>query len=143
MLALYSREVSFVFARIILDLEIIMSSKNKQLESTEKVDEAISKYNDSKLLQFDENNTVSSGNDINAKITSLDTDLAHLRNELGSINNSVEEGLDRLGDTDTDLTAKVSETYKRLGEIDNAYKSLLEISSEINCLASFGAGVPG
>jgi len=109
-----------------------MSSKNKQLESTEKVDEAISKYNDSKLLQFDENNTVSSGNDINAKITSLDTDLAHLRNELGSINNSVEEGLDRLGDTDTDLTAKVSETYKRLGEIDNAYKSLLEISSRID-----------
>ena len=109
-----------------------MSSKNKQLESSEKVDEAISKYNDSKLLKFGENNTVTPGNDINAKITSLDTDLAHLRNELGAINNSVEEGLDRLGDTDTDLTAKVSETYKRLGEIDNAYKSLLEISSRID-----------
>ena len=117
-----------------------MSSKNKQLEASteaptetsEKVNEAISKYNDSKLLTFDENNTVPTGNDINAKITSLDTDLAHLRNELGSINNSVEEGLDRLGDTDTDLTAKVSETYKRLGEIDNAYKSLLEISSRID-----------
>ena len=52
--------------------------------------------------------------------------------ELGVINNSVEEGLDRLGDTDTDLTAKVSETYKRLGEIDHAYKSLLEISSRID-----------
>ncbi len=109
-----------------------MSSKNKQLESSEKVNEAISKYNDSKLLKFDEKNTVSTGNDINEKITSLDTDLAHLRNELGSINVSVEEGLDRLGDTDTDLTAKVSETYKRLGEIDNAYKSLLEISSRID-----------
>ncbi len=109
-----------------------MSSKNKQLESSNKVNEAISKYNDSKLLKFDENNSVPSGNDINAKITSLDTDLAHLRNELGAINSSVEEGLDRLGDTDTDLTAKVSETYKRLGEIDNAYKSLLEISSRID-----------
>ncbi|VAW54852.1 hypothetical protein MNBD_GAMMA05-1821 [hydrothermal vent metagenome] len=109
-----------------------MSSKNKQLESSEKVNEAISKYNDSKLLKFDENNLIPSGNDINAKITSLDTDLAHLRNELGTINNSVEEGLDRLGDTDTDLTAKVAETYKRLGEIDNAYKSLLEISSRID-----------
>jgi len=109
-----------------------MSKKNKQLESSEKVNDAISRYSDSKLIKFDENNTVTPGKDINAKITSLDTDLAHLRNELGSINSSVEEGLDRLGDTDTDLTAKVSETYKRLGEIDNAYKSLLEISSRID-----------
>ena len=86
----------------------------------------------SKLLKFDENNIVSPGKDINAKITTLDTDLAQLRMELGVINNSVEEGLDRLGDTDTDLTAKVAETYKRLGEIDNAYKSLLKISSRID-----------
>ena len=87
---------------------------------------------ESKLLKFDEENTVSSGRDINTKITDLDADLAHLRAELGAINNSVEEGLDRLGDTDTDLTAKVSETYKRLGEIDNSYKSLLQISTRID-----------
>ena len=86
----------------------------------------------SKLIIFDKNNTVSSGKDINTKITALDTDLAQLRMELGVINNSVEEGLDRLSDNDTDLTAKVSETYKRLGEIDNAYKSLLKISSRID-----------
>ena len=94
--------------------------------------DSIAENNESKILTFDENNAVSSGRDINTKITALDTDLAHLRAELGSINNSVEEGLDRLGDSDTDLTAKVSETYKRLGEIDNAYKSLLEISSRID-----------
>ena len=88
--------------------------------------------NESKLITFDENNTVNTGKDINNKITALDTDLAQLRAELSSINGSVEEGLDRLGDTDTDLTAKVSETYKRLGEIDNAYKSLLQISSRID-----------
>lgn len=81
------------------------------------------------LLKFDESNSVTTGKDINNKITSLDNDLVHLRSELGAINSSVEEGLDRLGDTDTDLTAKVSETYKRLGEIDNSYKSLLEIST--------------
>ncbi|MDT8281605.1 MAG: hypothetical protein RQ982_02200, partial [Gammaproteobacteria bacterium] len=87
---------------------------------------------ESKLLKFDEDNKFATGKDINTKITTLDTDLAHLRAELGSINASVEEGLDRLGDTDTDLTAKVSETYKRLGEIDNAYKSLLQISTRID-----------
>jgi hypothetical protein len=87
---------------------------------------------ESKLISFDEKSAVTTGKDINTKITALDTDLAQLRAELGAINNSVEEGLDRLGDTDTDLTAKVSETYKRLGEIDNAYKALLEISSRID-----------
>lgn len=86
----------------------------------------------STLLKFVENEATGSGRDINKKITSLDNDLAHLRAELSAINSSVEEGLDRLGDTDTDLTAKVSETYKRLGEIDNAYKSLIEISSRID-----------
>jgi len=92
----------------------------------------VSENSDSNLIEFDENNTVSPGKDINTKITALDSDLAQLRMELGTINNSVEEGLDRLGDSDTDLTAKVSETYKRLGEIDNAYKSLIAISSRID-----------
>ena len=86
----------------------------------------------SKLIKLDEAAEATSGRDINNKIDSLDSDLAKLRAELAIINGSVEEGLDRLGDTDTDLTAKVSETYKRLGEIDNAYKSLLEISSRID-----------
>lgn len=94
--------------------------------------DAITESNESKLIKFDGNNVVTPGKDINTKITALDTDLAQLRAELGTINNSVEEGLDRLGDTDTDLTAKVSETYKRLGEIDNAYKALIEISSRID-----------
>jgi chromosome segregation ATPase len=87
---------------------------------------------ESKLLKFDEDNKVVPGKDINTKITALDTNLVQLRNELSSINVSVEEGLDRLGDSETDLTAKVSETYKRLGEIDNSYKSLLQISSRID-----------
>ncbi|MFV2004545.1 MAG: hypothetical protein ACC650_05025, partial [Gammaproteobacteria bacterium] len=109
-----------------------MSEKNIQSDTSVKVKNAISKLNHSKILNFDEDNKVSTGKDINTKITTLDSDLAQLRAELSTINSSVEEGLDRLGDTDTDLTAKVSETYKRLGEIDNAYKSLIEISSRID-----------
>lgn len=110
-----------------------MSPKNIQSETAVKAEETES--NGSKLLRFDDGvavNTVTPAKDINNKITSLDSDLEHLRAELVTINNCVEEGLDRLGDTDTDLTAKVSETYKRLGEIDNAYKSLLEISARID-----------
>ena len=109
-----------------------MSAKNLPVNTPVASQDSTDDSKKSKLLKFDENNTVSPGKDINAKITTLDTDLAQLRMELGIINNSVEEGLDRLGDADTDLTAKVAETYKRLGEIDNAYKSLLNISSRID-----------
>jgi chromosome segregation ATPase len=96
--------------------------------AAEKTDDDIG----AKLIKLDEAAEVSTGSDINNKINTLDLDLAKLRAELAIINDSVEEGLDRLSDTDTDLTAKVSETYKRLGEIDNAYKSLLDISSSID-----------
>ena len=109
-----------------------MSTKHTQTDASAKVNSAISKLNNSTVLSFDEENKVSTGKDINVKITALDSDLDQLRAELSVINSSVEEGLDRLGDTDTDLTAKVSETYKRLGEIDNSYKALLAISSRID-----------
>jgi chromosome segregation ATPase len=109
-----------------------MNTKNILVDAEIGADDIASADSNSKLLIFDENNTVTTGKDINEKITSLDADLRQLRNELGIINGSVEEGLDRLSDKDTDLTAKVSETYKRLGEIDNAYKALLKISSRID-----------
>ncbi len=108
------------------------SPTDKLATSTDSAFNSTTENSRSSLLKFVENEKTNSGKDINTKITALDDDLAHLRAELSAINSSVEEGLDRLGDTDTDLTAKVSETYKRLGEIDNAYKSLLEISSRID-----------
>lgn len=108
------------------------SPTDKPATSTDPVFNSATENSRSSLLKFVENEKTNSGKDINTKITALDDDMAHLRAELGAINSSVEEGLDRLGDTDTDLTAKVSETYKRLGEIDNAYKSMLEIASRID-----------
>ncbi len=109
-----------------------MTSDKLPVDNTVSDADTATENSESKVLKFDDSNTAAPAKDINTKITALDTDLAHLRAELGAINSSVEEGLDRLGDTDTDLTAKVSETYKRLGEIDNAYKSLIEISSRID-----------
>lgn len=70
--------------------------------------------------------------DINTKINLLEDSLGDLQSALDTINRSVDEGLERLGDNDLDLTSKVSETYKRLGEIDNTYKTLSEISSNID-----------
>lgn len=70
--------------------------------------------------------------DINNKINLLENNLTALQEGLEVVNISVEEGLDRLSDNGLDITAKVSETYKRLGEIDGAYKSLSKISDDIN-----------
>jgi len=70
--------------------------------------------------------------DINARIGLLESNLSELQAELDVINKSVDEGLDRLSDSDLDLTSKVSATYKRLGEIDNTYKTLSIISENID-----------
>lgn len=109
-----------------------MSGSASSKQTSDKSSEQKSGDIESKLIKLEKAAEVSTGSDINNKINTLDTDLAKLRYELAMINDSVEEGLDRLSDTDTDLTAKVSETYKRLGEIDNAYKSLIDISSRID-----------
>ena len=88
---------------------------------------------DSRLIQLDaESKAVGHAQDINNKIDMLDGSLGALNAELESIRASVEQGLDRLSDSDMDLTAKVSDTYKRLGELDNTYKALTEISANID-----------
>lgn len=71
-------------------------------------------------------------NDINSQIGNLEDNLSKLQSSLIEINQSVESGLDRLSDSDLDLAAKVSDTYRRLGEVDNSYKSLAAISEEIS-----------
>jgi len=75
---------------------------------------------------------VGQAKDINARIGLLESNLSDLQTELDVINKSVDEGLERLSDSDLDLTSKVSETYKRLGEIDNTYKALSIISNNID-----------
>lgn len=106
----------------------------KESAETNTIGEIMANESEAKLIKLEDAAEVepNGGKDINHKITALDGSLAQLREELGAINNSVEEGLDRLSDNDTDLRAKVSETYKRLGEIDNAYKALIEISHRID-----------
>jgi chromosome segregation ATPase len=79
-----------------------------------------------------ENKAFAQAKDINNKIDQLEGSLGSLNSELESIKSSVEEGLDRLGDKDVDLTSKVADTYKRLGELDKTYKSLSSISSSID-----------
>ena len=88
---------------------------------------------DTNLIQL-ENDTraVGQASDINAKINLLDGSLDALQAELGIISKTVDEGLEHLRDSDLDLTSKVAETYKRLGDIDSTYKALTVISENID-----------
>jgi chromosome segregation ATPase len=89
------------------------------------------KASNDKLIQLPGEANVQA-RDINTKIDHLEGSLGDLNHQLGTIKASVEEGLDRLGDKELDLTSKVSDTYKRLGELDKTYKSLSAISDNID-----------
>lgn len=100
---------------------------NKQRASTKTM------HADDNLITLeDKSGAVKQAGDINNKINTLEDSLGGLQTELNEINMSVELGLERLSDSDLDLTSKVTETYKRLGEIDQTYKNLSEISDNID-----------
>ena len=85
------------------------------------------------LIQLEADSAaVKQANDINNKLNTLEDSLDKLQSELDTVNENVEVGLECLNDNDLDLTAKVSETYKRLGDIDSTYQSLSAISNEID-----------
>jgi chromosome segregation ATPase len=69
---------------------------------------------------------------VNGRLTMLESSLVKLQSELGVINKSVDESLERLGDNNLDLTSKVTETYRRLGEIDHGYQCLSSLSENID-----------
>jgi chromosome segregation ATPase len=101
--------------------------------SKEQHNSAIEMLAEDNLIHLDSGSRESGrSRDINAKINLLETSLGDLQSALERINQSVDEGLERLGDNELDLSAKVSETYKRLGEIDNTYRSLSTISDNID-----------
>ncbi|MCB1865902.1 MAG: hypothetical protein KDG50_10755 [Chromatiales bacterium] len=70
-------------------------------------------------------------NDLNRKLGSLDTDLDQLKADIRKTSKGVKASLAQLSDQDADLTSKVSETYRRLGELDTSYQALTDTSARI------------
>ena len=86
-----------------------------------------------KLLQLEnETRVVGQTQDINSRIDLLEGSLLALQTELAVISKSFDEGLEHLDGSGLDLTSRVSETYKRLGEIDRTCKALTVISGNID-----------
>ena len=86
-----------------------------------------------RLIQLEsETVAVGSAKDINFRIDRLEGSLDALQTELAVLSRSVDEGLQHLDHSDLELTSRVSETYKRLGEIDSTYKAMTAMSGNID-----------
>jgi len=69
--------------------------------------------------------------ELNNKIGQIDSRLDRLTGQLTSMNAEVHKRLEALQESDDDISGKVSETFKYLGDLDNQYKALGEQSSSI------------
>ena len=69
--------------------------------------------------------------EINRQMSSLESSINKLSTQLTATNKQVRADVKRLGDADTEITDKVSETYKQLGVIENTFKDLNNQSSKI------------
>jgi len=80
----------------------------------------------------EKSNTANRARDINHKIDSLEGSLSSLQGKLDDINTQVEIGFKHLSNENTDLTSRVSDTYKQLGELDIVYRNLSSMSVSID-----------
>jgi chromosome segregation ATPase len=109
------------------------SNKAETGKAAPRAKRAGTKADNSNLIQLgDESQSPSLPNELNQKISKIDSDLDGLRKELSATNKGVKNSLAQLSNNDTDLTSRVSDAYKQLGELDGSYKSLTQKSSLIS-----------
>ncbi|MEJ2620233.1 MAG: hypothetical protein P8163_08215 [Candidatus Thiodiazotropha sp.] len=110
-----------------------MSNSKPATEPSTVADDSSDNTTGKKLIQLESANAASSlPNELNKKIGLIDADLDDLRSELNSANKGVKSKLLDLSEKGSDLTSKVSEAYRQLGELDSAYKSLSGKSTQIS-----------
>ncbi|MES9830856.1 MAG: hypothetical protein ABW139_01305 [Candidatus Thiodiazotropha sp. DIVDIV] len=85
------------------------------------------------LVQFESGSSSSAlPTELNRKIGMIDADLDDLKTELSKANKGVKTKLLDLSEKEIDLTSRVSEAYQQLGDLDQAYQSLIGKSSLIS-----------
>lgn len=70
--------------------------------------------------------------EINKQMTSLEDSIIKLNKQLNSTNKQVKNDVQRLTESDAEITDKVAETYKQLGIIESTFQSLSVESQKIN-----------
>ncbi len=70
--------------------------------------------------------------EINSQMSSLESSIETLNKKLNTTNRKVKSEVNRLTTSDAEITDKVADTYRQMGDIENDFKGLSKKSTQIN-----------
>lgn len=100
-----------------------MAQKNQMLEAEDRTD--------SNLLEIADSAKENQVLEINKQMENLESSIGKLNKKLNATNRQVKSEVDRLTLSDSEITEKVSETYRQLGALDAQFKTLTDDSNVI------------
>ncbi len=69
--------------------------------------------------------------EINKQMSALESSISKLNKQLSSTNKQIKSDIERLSSSDAEITDKVADTYKQLGQFETTFKDLNAQSSKI------------
>lgn len=108
-----------------------MTQQNKKLDEDIKVssDKALKKSDN--LHQIQESNKENQVLEINNQMTGLENSIEKLNLNLNKTNKTIKADVKRLTQSDADISEKVAETYRQLGQIDATFQQLGKQSKKL------------
>lgn len=100
-----------------------MAQQNKMQEAENRTD--------SNLLEISDGAKENQVLEINKQMENVQSSIEKLNKKLNATNRQVKSEVDRLTFSDSEITEKVSETYKQLGALDAQFKTLTDDSNGI------------
>jgi chromosome segregation ATPase len=100
-----------------------MAQQKQMLEAEDRTD--------NNLLEIADGAKESQVLEINKQMENLESSIDKLNKKLNATNRQVKSEVDRLSLSDSEITEKVSETYKQLGAMDVQFKTLTDDSNVI------------
>ncbi len=84
------------------------------------------------LVSLKERNNEKQVLEINKQMSEMELSIDKLNKKLNTTNRTIKNEIKSLSSTDTDITKKVSDTYKQLGALEQSYNELGKLSSQVN-----------
>ena len=108
-----------------------MTQQSKKIEPAAQANEKTKLKSDNlhKIQDASKDNQVL---EINKQMTSLESSIEQLKKQLNTTNKQIKTDVTRLTQSDDDITDKVAETYRQLGQIETTFQDLGKQSKKIN-----------
>ena len=108
-----------------------MSQQHKKVASDTQLKES-HKANSDNLHKIQDANKDNQVLEINKQMTGLEKSIELLNKKLGATNKQIKTDVSRLTESDADISEKVAETYRQLGQIETTFQDLGKQSNKIN-----------